>query len=166
MSDSSRPHGLQPTRLLLHGIFQAGVLEWGAITFSYNLKKIACPYVLLLKSLNNYVQLSEACHLLVIKSFGFNATEVLDHSWGNNSVSFRSNWTIVLLKSSIFLLIFCLVLSIIIMKAFHWSLQLLLWNLFLSSILSKFASYILELFCYCAYVYNGNLLINWIFFNI
>ena len=28
MSDSQRPHGLQPTRLLL---FQARVLEWGAI---------------------------------------------------------------------------------------------------------------------------------------
>ena len=30
-SDSSRPHGLQPTRLLHHGIFQARVLEWVAI---------------------------------------------------------------------------------------------------------------------------------------
>ena len=29
-SDSSRPHGLQPSRLLVHGIFQARVLEWGA----------------------------------------------------------------------------------------------------------------------------------------
>ena len=34
MSDSSRPCGLQPTRLLVHGIFQARVLEWGAIAFS------------------------------------------------------------------------------------------------------------------------------------
>ena len=33
MSDSSWPHGLQPTRLL-HGIFQTRVLEWGAIAFS------------------------------------------------------------------------------------------------------------------------------------
>ena len=37
MSDSSRPHGLQPTRLLMHGIFQARVLEWGAIAFSIQL---------------------------------------------------------------------------------------------------------------------------------
>jgi len=34
MSDSSRPHGLQPTRLLCPWIFQARVLEWGAIAFS------------------------------------------------------------------------------------------------------------------------------------
>ena len=34
MSDSSRPHGLQPTGLLRHGIFQTRVLEWGAIAFS------------------------------------------------------------------------------------------------------------------------------------
>ena len=34
MSDSQRPHGLQPTRLLCHGIFQARVLEWVAIAFS------------------------------------------------------------------------------------------------------------------------------------
>ena len=32
VSDSYWPHGLQPTRL--HGIFQARVLEWGAIAFS------------------------------------------------------------------------------------------------------------------------------------
>ena len=34
MSDSSRPHGLQPTRLLHPWIFQGRVLEWGAIAFS------------------------------------------------------------------------------------------------------------------------------------
>ena len=35
MSDSSQPHGLQPTRLLRPwDFFQARVLEWGAITFS------------------------------------------------------------------------------------------------------------------------------------
>ena len=34
VSNSSRPHGLQPTRLFRHGIFQARVLEWGAIAFS------------------------------------------------------------------------------------------------------------------------------------
>ena len=48
MSNSYRPHGLQPTRLLhpwdlpgssIHGIFQARVLEWGAITFSAETKK-------------------------------------------------------------------------------------------------------------------------------
>ena len=41
VSDPSRPHGLQPTRLLCPWIFQARVLEWGAIAFSgglpYNL---------------------------------------------------------------------------------------------------------------------------------
>ena len=31
MSNSSRPHGLQPT---VHGVFQARVLEWVAIAFS------------------------------------------------------------------------------------------------------------------------------------
>ena len=34
VSDSSQPHGLQPTRLLCHGIFQARVLERGAMAFS------------------------------------------------------------------------------------------------------------------------------------
>ena len=36
MSNPQRPHGLQPTRNSIHGIFQARVLEWGAIAFSYN----------------------------------------------------------------------------------------------------------------------------------
>ena len=31
---TQQPHGLQPTRLLLPWIFQARVLEWGAIAFS------------------------------------------------------------------------------------------------------------------------------------
>ena len=34
MSDSSRPHGLQPTRLLHPWDFPGKVLEWGAIAFS------------------------------------------------------------------------------------------------------------------------------------
>ena len=34
VSDSSWPHGLQPTMPLVHGIFQARVLEWVAIAFS------------------------------------------------------------------------------------------------------------------------------------
>ena len=34
MSNSQWPHGLQPTRLSIHGIFQARVLEWVAIFFS------------------------------------------------------------------------------------------------------------------------------------
>ena len=34
MSDSSRPHGLQPTRLLW--VFQARALEWGATVTSYS----------------------------------------------------------------------------------------------------------------------------------
>ena len=36
VSDSSRPHGLQPTRLLHPWDFQARVPEWGAIAFSKN----------------------------------------------------------------------------------------------------------------------------------
>ena len=31
---TERPHGLQPTRPSVHGIFQARVLEWGATAFS------------------------------------------------------------------------------------------------------------------------------------
>ena len=34
VSDSVRPHGLQPTRLSVHGILQARTLEWVAISFS------------------------------------------------------------------------------------------------------------------------------------
>ena len=34
VSDSLQPHGLQPTRLLCPGIFQARILEWAAISFS------------------------------------------------------------------------------------------------------------------------------------
>ena len=34
VSDSLRPHGLQPPGSSVHGIFQARVLEWGAIAFS------------------------------------------------------------------------------------------------------------------------------------
>ena len=34
LSDSLRPHGLQSTRLSIHGIFQARILEWVAISFS------------------------------------------------------------------------------------------------------------------------------------
>ena len=37
MSNSFRPHGLQPTRLLCHGIIQARILEWVAISFSGDL---------------------------------------------------------------------------------------------------------------------------------
>ena len=43
VSDSSRPHGLQPTRLLRPWDFQARVLEWGAIAFS----KVITDYLLL-----------------------------------------------------------------------------------------------------------------------
>ena len=34
VSNSQRPNGLQPTGSSVHGIFQARVLEWGAIAFS------------------------------------------------------------------------------------------------------------------------------------
>ena len=36
MSDPQQPHGLQPTRLLCHGIFRVRVLGWVAIVFSSN----------------------------------------------------------------------------------------------------------------------------------
>ena len=36
VSDSVRPHRLQPTGSSIHGIFQARVLEWGAIAISVN----------------------------------------------------------------------------------------------------------------------------------
>ena len=34
MSDSLQSHGLQPARLPVHGIFQARLLEWVALSFS------------------------------------------------------------------------------------------------------------------------------------
>ena len=34
MSDFLQSHGLEPTRLLFHGILQAKILEWVAIPFS------------------------------------------------------------------------------------------------------------------------------------
>ena len=34
MSNSLQPHGLQPTSLLVHGVFQARILEWVIISFS------------------------------------------------------------------------------------------------------------------------------------
>jgi len=49
VSDSVRPHGLQPTRLSVHGILQARTLEWVAISFSnawkWKVKDVAqsCP---------------------------------------------------------------------------------------------------------------------------
>ena len=45
MSDSSQPHGLQPTRgSSVHGIFQARVLEWGAIAFSMEIGALRLKY--------------------------------------------------------------------------------------------------------------------------
>ena len=45
MSDSSRPHGLQPTRLLRPWDLQARVLEWGAIALITAAPKLlqSCP---------------------------------------------------------------------------------------------------------------------------
>ena len=40
VSNSSRPHGLQPTRLLHPGIFQARILEWVAIAFSNRISAV------------------------------------------------------------------------------------------------------------------------------
>ena len=45
VSDSSWPHGLQPTRLLHPWIFQARVLEWGAIAFSFLLMSVATRFI-------------------------------------------------------------------------------------------------------------------------
>ena len=47
-SDSSRPHGQQPPGSSAHGIFQARVLEWGAIAFS---ESLANNFPLLLKKI-------------------------------------------------------------------------------------------------------------------
>ena len=33
VSNSFGPHGLEPARLLFHEIFQAGILEWFAISY-------------------------------------------------------------------------------------------------------------------------------------
>ena len=41
MPDSQRPHGLQPTGSSVHGIFQARVLEWGAIAKEWGSPKYA-----------------------------------------------------------------------------------------------------------------------------
>ena len=56
----SGPHGLQPTRLLRPWIFQARVLEWGAIAFS---GKIAWHSVIKLKI---YILYSKIILLLVM----------------------------------------------------------------------------------------------------
>ena len=37
MLDSLQPHGLQPTRNLVHEIFQGRILEWVAISFPRDL---------------------------------------------------------------------------------------------------------------------------------
>ena len=60
MSDSSQPHGLQPTRLLYPWDFPARVLEWGAIAFS------ACSYSPdhLLPKLQSLVEISVCRHML------------------------------------------------------------------------------------------------------
>ena len=54
MSDSVRPHGLQPTRLLRPWDFQARVLEWGAIAFSVPLTRSCKKHYL-------QIELSENC---------------------------------------------------------------------------------------------------------
>ena len=41
MTDSLRPHGLQPTGSTVHEIFQARILEWVTISFS---KEVAYKY--------------------------------------------------------------------------------------------------------------------------
>jgi len=46
VSDSERPHGLQPAGLLHPWVFQARVLEWGAIAFSGTVHLYLVKYVL------------------------------------------------------------------------------------------------------------------------
>ena len=53
MFDSSRPHGLQPTRLLRPWIFQARVLEWGAMSWNTVNTEIPLNYFLLTTSFQN-----------------------------------------------------------------------------------------------------------------
>ena len=53
MSDSSQPRGLQPTRLLHPWIFQARVLEWGAIAFSEINRTFVCNFQMFLSHFYN-----------------------------------------------------------------------------------------------------------------
>ena len=45
MSDSSRPHELQPARLSVHRILQARVLEWVAIAFICSVIFFCCLFL-------------------------------------------------------------------------------------------------------------------------
>ena len=47
VSDSSRPHGCSPPGSSIHGIFQARVLEWGAVAFSKVLNLGTCIWDLI-----------------------------------------------------------------------------------------------------------------------
>ena len=71
MSDSLQPHGLEPTGSSIHGIFQARVLEWVAISFSN-----AWKWKVKVKSLSR-VQLSDPmdCSLQAPPSMGFSRQE-------------------------------------------------------------------------------------------
>ena len=70
----SDPHGLQPTRLLVPGIFQASVLEWVAIVFS------------------NLVSKAEQIHL------GCNVSSVYVCGWAWWFFNWRVNWAVIFLS--------------------------------------------------------------------
>ena len=53
VSDSSRPHGPQPTRLLRPWIFQARVLEWGAADGLVVANSVFSQYMRLLVSVDD-----------------------------------------------------------------------------------------------------------------
>ena len=92
MSDSVRPHRQQPTRLPVPGIFQARILEWGAIAFSAN-KSRQC----IKKQRHHFADKDPS-----IQSYGFSSSHVwmwlLDHKegWAPKNWSFQ---TVVLEKT-------------------------------------------------------------------
>ena len=54
-------HGLQPNRPSVHGIFQARILEWGAISFSINSGKVYYIYLELVYLVTALVPSDTAC---------------------------------------------------------------------------------------------------------
>ena len=68
MSDPQRPHGLQPSRLLLiHGIFQARVLEWGMVgTKIHKFNLVFNIFGLLSKEVANCLEKEMANHFSIL----------------------------------------------------------------------------------------------------
>ena len=69
VSDSSRPHGLQAPGSCTHGVFQARVLEWGAIAFCIG------RFISLCLPLSRTPQVA-----LVVKNLPANAEDIKDAS--------------------------------------------------------------------------------------